>query len=71
MQTLALLTKKSLCGITPLCLAAYLGKHEIARAMLSHGAKVDALDANGATPLMYAARDGHVQGRLVCHFLLS
>ncbi|KAL3896946.1 MAG: hypothetical protein SGCHY_003747 [Lobulomycetales sp.] len=55
------LETESLCGITPLCLAAYLGKHEIVREMLVHGAKVDARDANGATALMYAARDGHIK----------
>ncbi|KAI8590984.1 hypothetical protein BDZ88DRAFT_412989 [Geranomyces variabilis] len=45
-------------GITPLALAAYLGKAELVRVMLEEGADVDARDANGATALMYAARDG-------------
>ncbi|KAG5456994.1 MAG: ankyrin repeat-containing domain protein, partial [Olpidium bornovanus] len=49
-------------GITPLCLAAYLGKDVIVNALLKDGsASVDARDKNGATALMYAARDGHVQ----------
>ncbi|KAJ3093214.1 Ankyrin repeat domain-containing protein 22 [Quaeritorhiza haematococci] len=46
-------------GITPLCLAAYLGKVEVVRALLAAGAEVDGRDKNGATALMYAARDGH------------
>ncbi|KAJ3156714.1 Ankyrin repeat domain-containing protein 22 [Geranomyces michiganensis] len=45
-------------GITPLALAAYLGKAELVQVMLEEGADVDARDANGATAIMYAARDG-------------
>ncbi|KAJ3049788.1 hypothetical protein HK097_009216 [Rhizophlyctis rosea] len=47
-------------GVTPLCLAAYLGKAELVQTLLEEGANVNARDRNGATPLMYAARDGHV-----------
>ncbi|KAI8928853.1 hypothetical protein BC831DRAFT_434073 [Entophlyctis helioformis] len=48
-------------GITPLCLAAYLGKAEMVRTLIQNGARVDAPDLNGSTPLMYAARDGHAK----------
>ncbi|KAJ3042558.1 hypothetical protein HDV00_007092 [Rhizophlyctis rosea] len=47
-------------GITPLCLAAYLGKSEMVQTLLEGGANSNAQDVNGATALMYAARDGHV-----------
>ncbi|ORX92853.1 ankyrin, partial [Basidiobolus meristosporus CBS 931.73] len=47
-------------GITPLCLASYLGKSDVVSVLIKEGgANVDATDSNGATPLMYAARDGH------------
>lgn len=50
---------EALKGITPLCMASYLGKDQIVRALLEQGADVNSLDKNGATALMYAARDGH------------
>lgn len=43
-------------GITPLCLASYLGKVELVRVLLEEGTAVDARDRNGATALMYACR---------------
>lgn len=43
-------------GITPLCLAAYLGKLNMVRCLLEEGANVDAADRNGATALMYAGK---------------
>ncbi|GAB3411951.1 ankyrin repeat domain-containing protein [Massilia agilis] len=49
-------------GWTPLHYAAAGGDNEIARLLLKHGAKIDALSprASGAyTPLMMAAREGH------------
>jgi ankyrin repeat protein len=36
---------------TPLHIASYLGKPDIARVLLTHGAKVDAVDSFGKTPL--------------------
>lgn len=45
---------EQLRGITPLCLAAYLGKLALCDALLASGAEVDCGDENGATPLMYA-----------------
>jgi ankyrin repeat protein len=43
-------------GITPLCLAAYLGKLSMVRCLLEEGANVNAADRNGATALMYAGK---------------
>ncbi|KAH6592330.1 hypothetical protein BASA61_004653 [Batrachochytrium salamandrivorans] len=48
-------------GVTPLCLAAYLGKTEMIRILIQNGAFPDAKDLNGSTPLMYAAREGHTK----------
>ncbi|PCH42286.1 hypothetical protein WOLCODRAFT_101870 [Wolfiporia cocos MD-104 SS10] len=48
-------------GVSPLCLAAWLDIPEVVRMLLdnSHGmVSVNGTDAYGATPLMYAARDG-------------
>ncbi|KAF9167526.1 hypothetical protein DFQ26_004298 [Actinomortierella ambigua] len=48
-------------GITPLCLASYLGKEVVVRCLLEGGkVDVDATDRKGATALMYAARDRHM-----------
>ncbi|KAF9139468.1 hypothetical protein BGX30_007906 [Mortierella sp. GBA39] len=48
-------------GITPLCLASYLGKEVVVRCLLEAGkVDVDATDRKGATALMYAARDRHM-----------
>jgi len=46
-------------GITPLCLASYLGKTKLVKILIEEGADVNGQDKNGATALMYAARDGH------------
>ncbi|KAH8554577.1 hypothetical protein BGW37DRAFT_405434, partial [Umbelopsis sp. PMI_123] len=47
-------------GITPLCMASYLGKTEIMTLLLEDGrVNVDGADNKNATPLMYAARDGN------------
>ncbi|KAM3586816.1 hypothetical protein VKS41_001872 [Umbelopsis sp. WA50703] len=47
-------------GITPLCLASYLGKTEMMELLLEDGrVNVDGADNKNATPLMYAARDGN------------
>jgi hypothetical protein len=35
-------------GITPLCLASYLGKDELVSVLLEKGALVDGRDANGS-----------------------
>jgi len=42
------------CGGTALHQAARMGKKEAAQMLLDHGAKIDAGDGDGATPLMYA-----------------
>ncbi|KAI8393691.1 uncharacterized protein BYT42DRAFT_640825 [Radiomyces spectabilis] len=48
-------------GITPLCLASYLGKAEIIQLLLDDGrVNVDGTDSKNATALMYAARDGNL-----------
>ncbi|KAI8989343.1 hypothetical protein BDB01DRAFT_904073 [Pilobolus umbonatus] len=48
-------------GITPLCLASYLGKADIIQLLLDDGrVHVDGTDSKNATALMYAARDGNV-----------
>ncbi|KAF9999494.1 hypothetical protein BGZ79_006885 [Entomortierella chlamydospora] len=44
-------------GITPLCLASYLGKEVVVRCLLEAGkVDVDATDRKGATALMYAGK---------------
>ncbi|KAI7864555.1 hypothetical protein BDF14DRAFT_1952592 [Spinellus fusiger] len=48
-------------GITPLCLASYLGKADIIQLLLDDGRiNVDGTDSKQATALMYASRDGNV-----------
>ncbi|CAO3590314.1 unnamed protein product [Absidia cylindrospora] len=48
-------------GITPLCLASYLGKSEIIQLLLEDGrVDVDGTDSKNASALMYAARDGNL-----------
>ncbi|ORX43535.1 ankyrin [Hesseltinella vesiculosa] len=48
-------------GITPLCLASYLGKNDIIKVLLEDGrVDVDGTDSKNATALMYAARDGNL-----------
>ncbi|KAI8064636.1 hypothetical protein BC940DRAFT_259800 [Gongronella butleri] len=48
-------------GITPLCLASYLGKTDIIQLLLEDGrVDVDGTDSKNATALMYAARDGNL-----------
>ncbi|KAL0091226.1 ankyrin repeat-containing domain protein [Phycomyces blakesleeanus] len=48
-------------GITPLCLASYLGKADIIQLLLDDGrVNVDGADSKQATALMYASRDGNV-----------
>ncbi|KAI9249209.1 hypothetical protein BDA99DRAFT_564557 [Phascolomyces articulosus] len=48
-------------GITPLCLASYLGKTEIIQLLLEDGrVNVDGTDSKSATAFMYAARDGNI-----------
>ncbi|GJE96574.1 ankyrin repeat domain-containing protein [Phanerochaete sordida] len=58
-------------GITPLGLAAWLNAPEVVRMLLCECPgliAVDGMDASGATPLMYAARDGRTE---VVYDLLS
>lgn len=43
----------------PLLLAAEAGHEAVTRALLEHGAFVDAPDERGVTPLMRAAKQGH------------
>ncbi|KAJ7220173.1 hypothetical protein GGX14DRAFT_585918 [Mycena pura] len=50
-------------GVTPLGMAAWLDSRDAVRVLLEESAgcvAVDATDAHGATPLMYAARDGRL-----------
>ncbi|GAB1354409.1 hypothetical protein MASR1M12_31470 [Erysipelotrichia bacterium] len=47
-------------GKSPLHLAAYAGKTEIANALIVRGALVDQKDPNGTTPLILASDQGHV-----------
>jgi ankyrin repeat protein len=45
-------------GITPLCLASYLGKADIIQLLLEDGrVNVDGTDSKNATALMYAGKD--------------
>ncbi|KAI0806289.1 ankyrin repeat-containing domain protein [Irpex lacteus] len=53
----------SMHGVTPLGLAAWLNIPEVVKMLLEECSglvSVDGMDALGATPLMYAARDGNV-----------
>ncbi|KAG9071809.1 hypothetical protein KI688_006025 [Linnemannia hyalina] len=55
-------------GITPLCLASYLGKEVVVRCLLEAGkVDVDATDRKGATALMYADRHMAVVTTLLRH----
>ncbi|KAF7327418.1 hypothetical protein MKEN_00319600 [Mycena kentingensis (nom. inval.)] len=50
-------------GVTPLGMAAWLDRADAVRVLLEESADcvaVDGADAHGATPLMYAARDGRL-----------
>ncbi|KAJ7056662.1 ankyrin repeat-containing domain protein [Mycena amicta] len=50
-------------GVTPLGMAAWLDRADAVRVLLEESANcvsVDGTDAHGATPLMYAARDGRL-----------
>ncbi|KAJ7086153.1 hypothetical protein B0H15DRAFT_845590 [Mycena belliarum] len=50
-------------GVTPLGMAAWLNSGDVVRVLLEESAEyvsVDGLDGFGATPLMYAARDGRL-----------
>ncbi|KAI8338374.1 hypothetical protein BC941DRAFT_373695 [Chlamydoabsidia padenii] len=48
-------------GITPLCLASYLGKSDIIQLLLEDGrVNVNGTDSKNASALMYAARDGNL-----------
>ena len=44
---------------TALHLAAANGHHDVIRLLLNYGAKVDCLDENSCTPLMFAAMGNH------------
>ena len=55
--------------ITPLHYAAYGGYDDIVGALIAAGASVDAMDADGSTPLQFALADsGHAR---VAHRLLK
>lgn len=51
--------------VTPLHIAALLGKSGVVSALLRHGAKVDSVDVNGSTPLYYLADHGPDSSDLV------
>jgi ankyrin repeat protein len=55
-------------GFTPLALAAYLGRVEIAAALLANGADVDAGLQNRTSPLMLASMGNHLK---VVSFLID
>ncbi|RUS13844.1 ankyrin repeat-containing domain protein, partial [Jimgerdemannia flammicorona] len=56
-------------GVTPLCLASYLGKAEVVSSLLEEAnVNVEGGEKSGATALMYAAREGHLP---VVHTLLK
>ncbi|MDR4483990.1 MAG: ankyrin repeat domain-containing protein [Nitrospirales bacterium] len=44
---------------TPLCLAATKGHLQIAKMLISYGAKKDLVDSKGRTPLILAEENGH------------
>jgi hypothetical protein len=46
-------------GMTPLHLAAWRGKKDVAELLLAKGSDVNALDHGSGTPLFYAAMEGH------------
>ncbi|KAJ7116485.1 ankyrin repeat-containing domain protein [Mycena epipterygia] len=51
-------------GVTPLGMAAWLNTSDTVRVLLEESSEyvsVDGVDAHGATPLMYAARDGRLE----------
>ncbi|KAF9112109.1 hypothetical protein BGX27_003958 [Mortierella sp. AM989] len=55
-------------GITPLCLASYLGKEVVVKCLLEAGkVDVDATDRKGATALMYAGKHMSVVKTLLDH----
>ncbi|KAI5120211.1 hypothetical protein M0805_006317 [Coniferiporia weirii] len=61
----------SLNGLTPLGMAAYLGRLDFVTALVEKCdglVLVDGVDSHRATPLMYAARDGHTD---VVDYLIS
>jgi uncharacterized protein len=51
---------------TPIHQAAWKGDLEAVRALVEAGADINALDANGGTPLHWAARGGHALGPHRC-----
>lgn len=54
-------------GRTPLCVAAARGQQAIVSLLLAHGEPVDRLSRAGFSPLMLAARHGHVEiMRMLC-----
>lgn len=56
--------QESINDVTPLGMAAWLGVPHVVKLLLDFGAgaiSVDGMDTDGATPLMYAARDGRLE----------
>lgn len=47
-------------GWTPLHYAAFVGKNDIVKLLLDHSAYIDAESPNKTTPIMMAARAGHI-----------
>jgi ankyrin repeat protein len=61
------LTAKDPLGDTALHIAAYLGDEEAVDALLAAGAKVDPLNRDGATPLIYGSGNQHIVRSLLAH----
>ncbi|KIK24041.1 hypothetical protein PISMIDRAFT_421517 [Pisolithus microcarpus 441] len=56
--------QESINDVTPLGMAAWLGVPHVVKLLLDYSAgaiSVDGMDTDGATPLMYAARDGRLE----------
>ncbi|KAI6042948.1 hypothetical protein EDC04DRAFT_2563561 [Pisolithus marmoratus] len=56
--------QESINDVTPLGMAAWLGVPNVVKLLLDYSAgaiSVDGMDTDGATPLMYAARDGRLE----------
>ncbi|KAI5983628.1 hypothetical protein EDD15DRAFT_2178640 [Pisolithus albus] len=56
--------QESINDVTPLAMAVWLGEPRVVKLLLDYSAgaiSVDGMDADGATPLMYATREGRLE----------